>query len=240
MIPGAGSDPALLRALMPCRENPTAPETRLVLADLLENLGLGPLASHVRLSLEHGDRRLLKAREKTKYKPIEFVENGWPGFTAVRGPDSAPDNNPAPGESLVAMVEIDPTHDEVTYFDGLLYEMSRWRPRFVPIVARFSNLALYPILGQILLWSWLAKTRILHLEKCVMTAGTWEKLALWKPLAEKGGLVLRSCLVTEKALEHLAQAAAKSDWQILDLRDNNLFPESIALPGFSRIPQILI
>lgn len=240
MIPGAGSDPALLRALMPCRENPTSPEARLVLADLLENLDLGPLASHVRLSLEQGERRFLKSREKNKYKPIEFVENGLPGFTAARGPDSSSEDDPLPGESLVAMVEMDPTHEAVTYFDGLLYEMSRWRPRFVPIVARFSNMALYPNLAQILLWGWVAKTRILHLEKCVMTLAAWERLALWKPLAEKGGLILRSCLVTEKALEHLSHCAAKSDWQLLDLRDNGISPESIALPGFSRIPKILI
>lgn len=240
MIPGAGPDPALLRALIPCRENPASPESRLVFADLLENLGFGPLASLVRLSLERGERRALKFREKTTFKPIEFVENGWPGFTAIRAPDSFFEDDFETGESLVGMVEIDPTHEDVTNLNGLLSGMGWWRPRFVPIVARFSNMALYPELGQILRWEWLAKTRILHLEKCVMSQAAWENLALWKPLVEKVGLVLRNCHVNEKALELLSQAAAKSDWQILDLTNNNLSTDSVTLPGFSRIPKILI
>ena len=240
MTPGAGSDPALLRALIPCRENPASPEARFLFADLLENFGFGPLASHVRLSLEDETRRLLKGREKTRYRPIGFVENGWPGFTAIRAPDSFYEDDIPLGECLTGMVEIDPTNEEVTHFEGLLSELGWWRPRFVPIVARFSNMALYPKLGQVLQWKWLAKTRILHLDKCMMSQGAWENLSVWKPLADMAGLVLRNCLVTEKALGHLSQAAAKSDWQLLDIRDNNLTAASVALPGLSRIPKILV
>ena len=46
-----GPSPALLRALIPCRENPTDPAARLVLADILESLDKGELARWVRRSL---------------------------------------------------------------------------------------------------------------------------------------------------------------------------------------------
>ena len=233
-----GPSPALLRALIPCRENPTDPAARLVLADILESLDKGELARWVRRSLEECKRLPLPAPLKRSIKPIEFVDNGWPGFTA----SSQEDLLEADGDCFASLIEIDPTAPRVkdSPFEGILDALWYWRPRTVPIVGRFTNMPIYPHMNRVLGYSWMERIRILHLENCVLTHSAWEQLLAWKPLAKLSALILSHSMVTPMVLDHLVMVAAKSDWQLLDLRNNDLPKDAVALPGFSRIPNILL
>ncbi len=233
-----GPEPALLRALIPCRENPTDPNARLVLADLLENLGRGELARWIRRSLDESKRLTLPYQLKRTIKPIEFVDNGWPGFTA----SSQENLLEADGDCFASLIEIDPTDPRLkeSPFEGLLDALWYWRPRTVPIVARFTNMPIYPHMHRILGYPWLERIRILHLENCVLTHSGWEQLFAWKPLIKLSALVLSRSMVTPMVLEQLVKVAAKSDWQLLDLRNNDLSKDAVAVPGFSRIPNLLV